>query len=102
MKGYDEIKQREKADKWQKYWQEQGYIVVNPFIIGDKLRNSFDIILNREPEYADYLKADLEYLESCTDIFFCYGWENSYGCMEEADKTIEKELKPHFESNIII
>lgn len=102
MTGYDETIQRTKADIWKRYWEERGYEVVNPYDLGDMLKASYENRVKREPTYAEYLHEDLINMEWCTDIFFCCGWENSNGCMAEADKAIKIGLKPHFETKIQI
>ena len=102
MTGYDDIIQRTKADVWQRYWEERGYKVVNPYDLADMLKASYANIVKREPTDAEYLHEDLINLEWCSDIFMCNGWTNSFGCMEECDKSIAHKIKFHFESKMLI
>lgn len=102
MAGYDELMQRNRAKFWQRYWELLGYEVVNPFELGDLLKASYLNITGKEPTYAEYLHEDLINLEFCSDIFMCNGWTNSYGCMEECDKSIVHNIQFHFESKIKI
>lgn len=70
----DEKKQREKADKIKIALSKSGYEVVNPFdIIPDK----------KNPDWFDYMGADLRELQKCDAIFLCKGWNNSKGCRLE-------------------
>jgi len=98
--GYDIDKQRAKAAYWQRYFEERGFEVVNPFNLADMLRASFIKIVGREPSYAEYLKEDLSNMEPCTDIFLCCGWTESNGCMEEVDNSIRLELVFWYENKM--
>lgn len=102
MIGHEEQTQRQHAAYWQRYWEQRGYEVVNPFILADMLKASYMNIAGREPTYAEYLHEDLINLEWCSDIFMCNGWTNSFGCMEECDKSIAHKIKFHFESKMLI
>jgi hypothetical protein len=99
MTGYDMREQRATALAWQWYFEKIGYTVINPFELADQLRKSFLEIAGCEPTEAEYLHEDLMNLHICTDIFLCNGCTESYGCMEEVDKSIEYGLKFSFEKD---
>ena len=96
--GYDIEKQRRKASKWQRYFEQQGYTVINPFELAEQLRKSYMLITGNEPTYNQYLHEDLMNVEDCQEIFLCEGWTESYGCMEEVDHSIKHGLIFRFES----
>lgn len=98
MTGYDLVKQHRKAMMWQLYFESEGYHVVNPFELADRLKLSFIEIAGREPTEAEYLHEDLMNMQTCTDIFLCNGWTESFGCMAEVDKSIHLKLKFHYEN----
>ena len=98
MTGYDEKLQRRKAMQWQRYFEALGHEVINPYALADGLYLSFRKLGGKEPGYADYLQEDLMNLKTCTHIFFCLGWTESNGCMEECDESIKLNLKFMFEN----
>jgi len=99
MQGKCMLAQRRKALMWQKYFEILGHTVINPFEIGDQLKKCHLLIAKREPTYHEYLQEDLCNLEWASHIFLCNGWTESFGCMEEVDKSIECNLKFLFERN---
>ena len=73
--GKDYKKQREHADEIARSLSRQGMEVVNPF----------NIFAGKNPTYEDYLAYDLRALMDCDAVFFCEGWEKSFGCSIEHD-----------------
>lgn len=94
MSGKNEIEQRAKALEIQRRFERNGFCVVNPYELGDRLAKSFRLIAKTEPTYEDYMKEDLNSLEDCTHIFLCEGWRFSKGCVREAEHALllEKEI----------
>lgn len=71
--GHSEEKVREKADRVKAKLSREGWTVVSPF----------DIYAGRNPEYADYIAADIRALMDCDAIYMCRGWAKSCGCSIE-------------------
>lgn len=87
--GHDEKAQRDKADKIKKALSHKGYEVVNPF----------DIIPEKEnPDWYDYMGADLRELSKCDAIYLCEGWKESKGCKLEMQYALSMGLRQIFES----
>lgn len=87
--GKDEKKQREKADKIKMALSRKGYDVVNPF----------DIVPSKEnPDWFDYMSADLRELSKCDAIYLCNGWKGSEGCRLEMSYAVSMGLRQIFES----
>lgn len=80
ISGRNENKARQLADLTKAALSRMGWLPVSPF----------DIYAGRNPEYADYLRADLRALADCDAIFLCKGWENSRGCRIE--ESFAKEM----------
>lgn len=65
-------------------FEHEGWEVVNPFVVGDRLRKKrledgdFSI-----PSYDEYMREDLRVLSQCEMVVFCPGWHISDGCREE-------------------
>lgn len=97
--GKRESTQRKKALKFQRKFEKMGFLVVNPFEIGDNLAKAYINISGRTPTYKEYMKEDLANLEWCSHIFLCDGWTESNGCMDEVDQSIRDGLTFLFESN---
>lgn len=57
----------------EKELKKSGWKVINPARIGKR------IILKRNVEYQDYIKADLKGLFKCSTIYMMKGWQNSKG-----------------------
>lgn len=93
------IAQRRKATLWQRYFEALGHEVINPFELADQLRKKYIIASGNEPTYHEYLDYDLCNVDSCTHIFLCEGWPESFGCMEEVDRSIENGITFLFERN---
>lgn len=82
--GHDEHKQREKADLAKAMLSRAGHKAVSPF----------DIYAGHDPQYADYLCADLRTLADCDAIYLCDSWQFSRGCRIEAN--FAKEFNKQF------
>lgn len=83
--GYDVSTQMRIARKWQRYFEAEGHTVVNPFDVYDKLcRFKKDAGL-KPPTRSEIMKEDIAELLFCNVIFLCNGWQNSKGCIEEAE-----------------
>lgn len=72
--GHDIAKVREHVDAVKAILSRKGHTPVNPFDIPTGVK---------DPEYIDYMLADLRVLHSCDAIYMCRGWENSKGCTVE-------------------
>lgn len=72
--GHNTDKVREHADAVKTMLSKAGHTPVNPFDIPTGKKN---------PEYIDYLLADLRVLNDCDAIYMCSGWGNSKGCTVE-------------------
>ena len=97
--GKCELSQRRKAKMFQRYFESLGHKVVNPFDVGEILKEICLLTQDREPTYNEYLEEDLCNVEICSHIFLCEGWTESFGCMQEVVKSIKHELKILFERN---
>ena len=95
--GKCELSQRKKAKMFQRYFEDLGYGVVNPFDLYDQLRRCHLNIAGKEPTYDEILREDLCNLEWCSHIFLCEGWSESKGCIMEVEKAIEHGIKFLFE-----
>lgn len=87
--GHDEKTQREKADKIKMALSRKGYEVVNPFDIATDKKN---------PDWFDYIGADLRELAKCDAIFLCNGWKESKGCKLEMQYALSMGIRQIFES----
>lgn len=84
----DEKKQREKADRVKMALSKKGWEVCNPF----------DIIPDKEnPDWFDYIGADLRELAKCDAIYLCNGWMDSKGCRLEMNYAISMGIETIFE-----
>ena len=70
-----EAEAREKADKIKIALSKKGHKVVNPF----------EVYAGENPQYIDYLLADLRELDKCDAIYLCKGWQQSKGCQLERE-----------------
>lgn len=97
--GYDITTQRWIAKKWQDHFEAKGYAVSNPFEIYDRLCqwNSNNAI--EPPTRLEIMTEDLTELVTNDVIFFCNGWSESKGCIEEAELAILLNKKVIFERN---
>lgn len=85
--GRDEAAQRAKSERIKIILLKSGYqVVVNPFELGDILKNE----LKREPTYEEYMQVDLRALRDCDAIYMCRGWETSKGCIRERQQAINQ------------
>lgn len=100
MKGHDEQTQRTKASTWQKNLEKIGFTVINPYVLGDRLKESYLQIAGREPTYDEYLQEDIANLYECTDIFLCSDWKKSNGCRAEVKKSDELQLTRWYEAKM--
>jgi hypothetical protein len=66
---------------WARHLKSMGYDAVNPYELGQNLKEE----LGREPTYDEYIANGLEALESCDHIYLLDGWENSDGARLEWD-----------------
>lgn len=74
---------KERFDKAYRDLKELGFMCVhNPREIADGVNTVF-AVSRREPEYKDYMKADIRVLLNCTHIYMLKGWENSRGAVLE-------------------
>lgn len=71
----DEKAQRDKADKIKMALSKKGHIAINPF----------EVYAGENPQYIDYLLADLRELDKCDAIYLCKGWQQSKGCQLERE-----------------
>ena len=92
MKGQDEKKQRATAKLQQRYYEAEGFKVINPFELGDRLQVHHIEKGLLAPTYDQHMAHDLKHLEECTHIVFCKFWANSDGCVREADRALERKL----------
>ena len=83
--GYDIVTQMRTARKWQRYFEHFGYEVSNPFDIYDRLCKFHKDARKPEPTREEIMREDITELICCNVIFFCNGWQNSKGCIEEAE-----------------
>lgn len=82
---------KEKFDKAYRDLKELGFMCVhNPREIADGVNTVF-AVSRREPEYRDYMKADLKMLLNCDVIYMLKGWEKSSGAVLE--RQIAQALK---------
>ena len=88
---------RVKAAQLQKHFESQGYEVVNPHEIGHHLEELNRLCGFPKPEHRDYMVWDLQAVHSCTDIYFCKGWEHSEGCKLEHIRAQFNGIKHHYE-----
>ena len=87
--GVKDWKQR--FDKAYKDLKELGFMCVhNPREIAEGVEIAFTVS-RREPEYKDYMKADLKMLLNCDVIYMLKGWEKSRGAVLE--RQIAQALK---------
>lgn len=100
--GKCELAQRKKAFDIQQKLEQNGFDVVNPFELGDRLKKSFQLIGKADPTYEDYMREDLNNLEDCTHILLCEGWKLSNGCVREAEHALLLEKNILFESTFKI
>lgn len=75
ISGFPLTEVREHADLVKARISRDGHNPVSPF----------DIYAGRDPEYEDYICADLRAMLSCDAVYFCEGWEQSCGCNIEHD-----------------
>lgn len=78
--GHDLQERRETFMKWQKYFEDRGYAVVNPM----------ELPHNHDKTWESYMKECIVALVDCTTIFLIDGWEESKGAQLELD--IAKKL----------
>lgn len=83
--GYDIAVQRRIAKMWQRYFEAQGHIVSNPFDIYDRLCQFHKDTHRKPPTRSEIMTEDITELITNDTIFFCNGWSNSKGCLEEAE-----------------
>ena len=87
--GKCEATQRKLAYLYQRHFERMGKKVINPFEIGDALREKIE-----NPTYQDYMDLDLQAIQKyVTEIFLCNGWSESKGCMDEVDAGVKKGVK---------
>ena len=84
ISGHDETQVREHIDLMKAALSRVGHKAVSPF----------DVYAGKNPDYFDYLCADLHELSKCDAIFLCKGWQFSKGCQVEAHfaRTFGKEI----------
>ena len=73
---------RKKAERWEKKFRTKGYDVINPLVLGSQLDWELKQ-LEETPDWLDYMERDILELGRATDIFFCWGWQDSRGCRIE-------------------
>ena len=95
--GRCESSQRLKAKMFQRYFENEGHFVVNPFDLADHLNRCFEKI-GQKPTYEDYMEADLFNLDFCSHVFLCEGWHDSKGCIREVEKALEGDTEFLYES----
>ena len=95
--GYDINLQRRKARMWQRYFEAEGHVVSNPFDIYDRLVQFHKDNHKQPPTRREIMTEDLTELMTNDHIFICDGWENSSGCIEEAELAISQNIKIQFE-----
>jgi hypothetical protein len=88
-----------KAAQLQKHFEAQGYEVVNPWEIGRHLEEIHALCGLPKPVWAEYMQWDLIALEHCDEVYFCKGWENSLGCIEEKNLSNKLKIKMSYENN---
>ncbi len=98
--GYDINLQRKNAKKWQLHLESQGYSVSNPFEIYDRLCQFHKDTHRKQPTRLEIMTADLKELIKNDVIFFCNGWSESEGCIEEAELAMVCDMKVMFEKDI--
>ena len=91
---------RVKAAQLQKHFESQGYEVVNPHEIGHHLEELFRKCLHTPPVWADYMEwcfFALKNLSKNDTVYFCKGWEQSAGCIEEKNLSNKLGVKMMYE-----
>lgn len=88
--GFDLKKQTDKADRLKARLSRKGWRVVTPF----------EIYAGKNPDYFDYIAADLRTLMDCDAVYFCEGWEHSCGCGIEHDTVMR--LKAYGKKEIYV
>lgn len=86
--GLSEEEYTRRFARAEQHYKTAGYEVVNPVTIGQELQKT-----NPHPSYADYMKADLEALATCTHIALLEGWENSPGAQSEKREALKLGLE---------
>jgi len=84
--GYNYITQWRIAKKFQRLFEADGHIVINPFDLADQLDKAWMMVGGKPPTRREYLDRDLDNIPFCTHIFLCNGWQESEGCIEEAEE----------------
>lgn len=64
-------------------YQNQGYEIINPVSLGDKLAKMYVRDFDRLPTYAEYLIYDLEHVADCQAIILLENWKSSKGAKTE-------------------
>ena len=79
----DNTTQRKSAYKWQQYFENEGYKVINPFQVIDALDVDFILTKDRNPMKEEYISANNDELKKCSHILMCKGWAYNDECMNE-------------------
>ena len=74
---------REDFQRAEEKLTEEGYEVINPAKVGDKLPPL---------KYEEFMKIDLAMLELCDAICMLRGWEKSPGCNREYGYAMGKDI----------
>lgn len=95
--GFDFETQKAIAKMWQNHFERLSYVVINPFELAKELERSYRNLSRSEPTYNEYLGNSLVHMIMCDYAFICNGWENSNGCITEAERMPFYRVKPIFE-----
>ena len=71
--GHDLKERKETFMRWQKYFEEKGYAVVNPM----------ELPHNHDKSWESYMKECIVALVDCKSIFLMNGWRKSKGAILE-------------------
>lgn len=63
--------------------EEMNFCIVNPVEISNRLDTNFEKLGFGTPDYADYMRKDIEQLVSCDAVCMLPGWKRSRGARLE-------------------
>ena len=86
--GLSEKEYTRRFARAEQHYRTAGYEVVNPVTIGQELQKTIP-----QPTWGDYMKVDLEALQTCTHIALLEGWEQSEGAQCEKREALKLGLE---------
>lgn len=72
----------------EKFYEAQGYKVINPVVLGKELEAIFAKFGDCKPSYEDYMNLDLAILKTCDKIAMLPTWIDSDGAEREMKHAI--------------